>query len=733
MANTTISTQDIRDKAVTSAKIQDNPSIPQITTDRIRTSSNYISFYGPASAGKPIATTKLIVSGVYASGYSNLPTPEGSAYIAGDMRIDGNLTINGTTTTINTATLNVSDNIIMLNNDVTGSPTENAGIEVQRGTSSNASLRWNETDDYWDLTNNGTNFYRIVDENYGDGRYAKINGNNFTGNVGIGVTTPLAPLHIASTTPDIYLCGSTTNQVDSGTIRFLEHSSAGNYQGAFIQYDGSANAFYIGTHEAADLSLASDINALTITRSTGDVTFVGNISMGANKTVDGVDISSHHANGITNVKHVTDAMQSALAGTSGTPGAANKYVTNSDSRLSDARTAIVHGDEKHNALSYYNSINGKAASSTLKSILISGIGGTTVTTTNDATYAAKITIDSSHNHDGTYVKLASGSEQVIKSNITIGESGAHKNLVINGNLTIAGTATYVNTETLNIYDNILTLNSNYSGSTPTEDAGIEVERGTLSNVSLFWNETNDYWSLTNDGSTYYRIIDQGYGDSRYLNVTGGTLTGRLNLKGNGFNQALSFYSPSFYTWFEYATQAGAANACTGGTAPNYGNVTGLTRRSTIENQAGYGWIWDSCVNTANANPDPKMSLSSADGSLRVKGTITTEGDIVLSTANAKVDGRDVSVDGSKLDALETIRSKRSRSTTTTISAFAQDTSYTMTQLGLSTISWGSANIVLVIIDGQVNAPGLDYILGATNTITFKYDIPTDTVIDIIVL
>jgi len=53
--------------------------------------------------------------------------------------IEGDLYIAGTTTTINTQTLNIADNIITLNSDFTSGdmPTENAGIEVLRGTSAN--------------------------------------------------------------------------------------------------------------------------------------------------------------------------------------------------------------------------------------------------------------------------------------------------------------------------------------------------------------------------------------------------------------------------------------------------------------------------------------------------------------------------------------------------------------------------------------------------------------------
>lgn len=45
----------------------------------------------------------------------------------------------------------------------------------------------------------------------------------------------------------------------------------------------------------------------------------------------------------------TSDQKAALAGTSGTPSAANKYVTNNDSRLSDARTPTTHGDDKHSS------------------------------------------------------------------------------------------------------------------------------------------------------------------------------------------------------------------------------------------------------------------------------------------------------------------------------------------------------------------------------------------------
>jgi len=71
----------------------------------------------------------------------------GTVVIAGDLRVDG------TTTTVNSNEVNIGDSVILLNADETGAPSQNSGIEVERGTSANVSFVWNEADDAWDLNN----------------------------------------------------------------------------------------------------------------------------------------------------------------------------------------------------------------------------------------------------------------------------------------------------------------------------------------------------------------------------------------------------------------------------------------------------------------------------------------------------------------------------------------------------------------------------------------------------
>ena len=79
------------------------------------------------------------------------PAVTGAA--SGEVIIAGDLTVQGTTTSIDSNEVNIGDAIILLNSDETGTPSQNAGIEIERGTSANKSFLWNEADDAWDLSN----------------------------------------------------------------------------------------------------------------------------------------------------------------------------------------------------------------------------------------------------------------------------------------------------------------------------------------------------------------------------------------------------------------------------------------------------------------------------------------------------------------------------------------------------------------------------------------------------
>ena len=99
----------------------------------------------------------------------------------------------------------------------------------------------------------------------------------------------------------------------------------------------------------------------------------------------------------------------------------------------------------------------------------------------------------------------SGSEN---SAVTIGlpsDVTITNNLTVGGNLNVTGTINSVNTTQVNIVDNKINLNTDFTGA-PTADAGIRVERGDGADVEILWNETNDNWTLSNNGTNYHAIV-----------------------------------------------------------------------------------------------------------------------------------------------------------------------------------------------------------------------------------
>lgn len=82
--------------------------------------------------------------------------------IAGNLTVNGNLDVAGSINSVNTTEVNILDNKVVLNSNVTGAPSADAGLKVERGTSSDVEVIWNETADQWQLTNDGTNYHEIT-------------------------------------------------------------------------------------------------------------------------------------------------------------------------------------------------------------------------------------------------------------------------------------------------------------------------------------------------------------------------------------------------------------------------------------------------------------------------------------------------------------------------------------------------------------------------------------------
>jgi hypothetical protein len=108
---------------------------------------------------------------------------------------------------------------------------------------------------------------------------------------------------------------------------------------------------------------------------------------------------------------------------------------------------------------------------------------------------------------------------------------------LTGNLHVIGVYDTTNVTNTNVEDKDIALNVGESGAGVgggSGTSGIIVDRGSLANVALRWNETTDVWQLTTDGSTYATILTgTGSGLTAVVQDTSPRLGG--NLVTNGFN------------------------------------------------------------------------------------------------------------------------------------------------------------------------------------------------------
>jgi hypothetical protein len=132
--------------------------------------------------------------------------------------------------------------------------------------------------------------------------------------------------------------------------------------------------------------------------------------------------------------------------------------------------------------------------------------------------------------DGRYLELSGGT--------------VDGDLTVTGDLTVSGTTTYINTDQLNIGDNIIQLNADLPITTaPTENAGIEVNRGSSTNVSFLWDETNDRWTLGSETLEVGGIAFDGGSQSEFLKADGSVteLTVVTNANNNPISSGALLY------------------------------------------------------------------------------------------------------------------------------------------------------------------------------------------------
>jgi len=220
-------------------------------------------------------------------------------------------------------------------------------------------------------------------------------------------------------------------------------------------------------------------------------------------------------------------------------------------------------------------------------------------------------------------------------------------LAVTGNLIVSGSRIEINTATVLLNDNIVTINSDLPNNiSPTEDAGIEINRGSSTNVSILWNETLDAWTFTNDGSSYERIPSGSYANGAFAHANAAFVSA---------NNVAPQIQPAFNTANASFIQANAAFNAANTISLNkiYKNDTSIEAIDANTTNSRIIVTVDANTVTEVSSSNLKINLSTVatstttgalqvlggagiTGNLHVGGTIYAVGDVVSSYSDERL-------------------------------------------------------------------------------------------------
>ena len=435
-----------------------------------------------------------------------------------------------------------------------------------------------------DTANNIANG-NVIDADDFDAEYNAIESgfNASTGHKHDGTAGEGAPITKVGPSQDLIISGSqvlpkTTNTLDLG-------SNSTRFKNAYI--DGTTVSDALTVTDNATVGGTLGVTGATTLSSTaaitGDTTVGGTLGVTGASTLDSAAVTNNATVGgtfgVTGNSTIGGTLgvtgNSTIGGTLGVTGQITGNVTgdltgNADTAtaLATAVTITIDGDVDATATSFdgtgnitltttldtVNSNVGSFGSSTaIPVVTVNGKGLVTGISTASITTALTVGADSGAddsvalatdklNFAGTAneIETAVSNNQIqigLPSAVTVGSLTTSGNVIVGGDLTVSGTTTTVNTETINLADNQILLNSNETG-VPSQNGGIEIERGTSANKTLVWNETSDKWTVGSEtfvaGTFEGNLTGDVNGNAATATAatTAGALTGNITTSGD---------------------------------------------------------------------------------------------------------------------------------------------------------------------------------------------------------
>ena len=582
-----------------------------------------------------------------------------------DVTVKGNLTISGTTTTVNSTTVEIGDNIIQLN----GTGATNAGLVVRDATAPNTvsgSLLWDSTNDNWVAGALGSE-QRLVRETEFNNAVTRIGNvetstgsvNSFTSSINTTIKSKLntegvlsgsiqvnhnattnyvANQHIDHTAVSITAGSGLTGGGDISTTRTI-NIGAGNgitVNADDIAIDTASATFttgvksklntdtvmsgsYLGTATTANLSENASFLYYTDARVKTKLNAEGVVSGSAQITLS----STTGYGSVINQALLTTSTPTfstvsattftgALSGNATTATALTSMNISQFTNNSAYLTGITSGNVT-TALGYtpYNATNPNGYITGINSSAVTtALGYTPYNATNPSGYISSITSGNVTTALGYTPYNATNPNGYISS-------------ITSGNVTTALGFTPYNATNPSGYITGISFASVSSKPTTISGYGITdaITTGNIGSQSVSYAST----AGTAGNITAY-TINQSVGTGNSPTFVDLYARSHFMQRNANTTHGISWYSSGYTAWCQYMAAVNVASTGPTGniTSPAAGNfVTSWALRSFIENVSGYGWTWE--AGSSTGQPSIVAEMSSATGNFYTKGSITVGG------------------------------------------------------------------------------------------------------------
>ena len=212
---------------------------------------------------------------------------------ASNLTVQGNLTVSGNTTVVDSTNTTVADPLTLLASGLAGSPSNDVGFLINRGSSIKQAIVWNEAN----------NEFAVFSTTATTGSTGSINNSGYTtfkagefkaGNLSMtgNAVTSTADLNLTAATGNVI---ATNLTVSSLTADRIPYTGVGGYLSTttFLTFDPATGDFYAKSVQGGNLKLA--LNTLSSTDNDGNINISPNgagLTKIANLSVTGLSANS---------------------------------------------------------------------------------------------------------------------------------------------------------------------------------------------------------------------------------------------------------------------------------------------------------------------------------------------------------------------------------------------------------------------------------------------------------